>query len=169
MFDFQSEIQNLPDNLKVGLASFPSLTLEQQIALRSTVLKTIVTPKNKVKALAIGLSYLVARNYKFTNATNSLEIASTLLGGHLGYYSIEILKQLSEDQYVATGLEESLFAALGGLLGSKLVSKVNVTEEDHTIAQTYNFYVYFMHLLPVLLRTRYIEKFDELYPVGAMQ
>lgn len=169
MESIQKKIEQLPNELQVRLQSFFSLPKDQQLILRNQVLKSIVTPKNALRTMAIVTSYIVSRNYKFTKSSTSLEIASTLLGGHLGYYTIEIIKQLSSNKYIASPLEESLVAALGGLYGSKAVSKVDVTDTDHTIAQTYNLYVYTMYLFPVLLRARYAKQFDKLFPVGVQQ
>ena len=169
MQSIQKKIEKLPSELQAKLQGFSTLPKDQQLILRDQVLKAIVTPKNALRAMAIGLSYLISRETKFTNSETSIEIASTLLGGHLGYYSIEIIKQLSSNQYIATPLEESLVAALGGLYGSKAVSKVNVTDTDHTIAQTYNLYIYTMYLVPIILRTRYAKQFDILFPMGVQQ
>ena len=165
MLDLTSKIASLPANLQYQLDLFSELSIPERISLRAEVLKKIVAPTANLRVISLALAYGISTKYRFVSQEQQLEIAGALIGGHLGYYSVEALKKT--DQYIATPLEESLIAALGGLLGTNLlVANKGDIDENSAVLQTYNLYVLFSHLLPVALRTRYIQDFDKLYPIG---
>jgi hypothetical protein len=165
MSDFTAKLQTLPADLKAKLSSFTLLPMAEKVAVRSQVLQSVISPSTALRVASVGIAYLVSTKYRFLSQKKQLEIAGALIGGHLGYYSVEAVKK--SDLYIATPLEESLVAALGGMYGTELLLKfAGDVSSKSPVVQTYNLYVLLMHLLPVLLRTKFIREFDELYPVG---
>ena len=111
MLELSSKIASLPQQLQEQLSIFQDLSLGQRIALRAEVLKRIVAPTMNLRAVSLGLAYYISTKYQFLSQDRQLEIAGALIGGHLGYYSIEALK--NSNRYIATPLEESLSTSSG--------------------------------------------------------
>ncbi len=164
MFELSTKIATLPQGLQDRLSIFQSLPLFEREVLRSEVLKQVISPTNALRATSLGLAYFISTKYIFLSQEKQLEIAGALIGGHLGYYSVEALKK--SDQYIATPLEESLVAALGGLYGTNfIIANKGDIKDTSPIIQTYNLYVLLTHLVPIILRARYIKEFDSLFPI----
>jgi hypothetical protein len=162
MLELSSKIATLPIELQQRLSVFQSLPLFERQVLRSEVLKRVISPTNALRAASLGLAYFISTKYTFASQEKQLEIAGALIGGHLGYYSVEFIKK--SDMYIATPLEESLVAALGGLYGTNfIIANKGRASSNSPLVQTYNLYVLLTHLVPIMLRARYIKEFDSLF------
>lgn len=166
MADLATKLQALPMSLQNQLNSFQAFSLSDQLQIRDEVLRLIASPSVTVRVAAASIAYFVSTKYSFLSKERQLDIAGALIGGHLGYYSVELIKKTNV--YVATPLEESLVAALGGMYGTELLTKFKGSPKANSIAiQTYNLYVLLTHLIPVLLRIKLIKDFQSLYPLKA--
>lgn len=166
MIDIQSRLQLLPEDLQNALTLYPSLDAFQQLNLRAKVLQIVVKPQFAERMFALALASAISSRFKLLSNDKQAEIAGSLLGGQLGYYSVEIIKDLTDDRYIADALEESLIAALGGMFGSQALINPNrqgLVEGYGKYFQTYNLYVMFVHLLPVALRSILTKQFDTLF------
>ncbi len=166
MLDIQSRLQLLPADLKNALAKYPSLDVLQQLDIREKVLKIIVKPQFTERMLALGLAAAISSRFKLLSDEKQAEVAGSLLGGQLGFYSVEIIKDLTDDRYIADPLEESLIAALGGMIGSQSLINPNrqgLVKGYGKYFQTYNLYVLLVHILPVVLRSVLTKQFDTFF------
>jgi hypothetical protein len=184
-----STLQSLPPELSQRLESFSILPRENQLELRDEVLLTVAYPSAQTRVLAVGIAASIALMIPAKNGQLQKEIAGALAGGHLGYYSIEVINHFIGDVYTATVIEESLVAALGGLIGTMSIDtvatgvsnlsdrvlaideetsqKLSATGANTLPFQVYNIYVLLTSIIPIALRIGLSKHFNDLYPLTA--
>lgn len=185
-----SSLQQMPPQITQQLDSFSLLPREDQINLRDQILLSIAYPSAQIRVLSFGISAAIALALPAKNGELQKEIAGALAGGHLGFYSIEAINHFIGDIYTATVVEESLVAALGGLIGTMSIETVatgvsnlsdrvlGIDEETskqlsstgaNTLPfQVYNIYVLLTSIIPIALRVGLAKHFNDLYPLSEL-
>lgn len=167
MFDIEYQIGLLPRKTQERLKNYKMLSVSERRSLKRKVLQDILSPGTKIKWVAALVAFSVSANQKFLDPEKQLELAATLMGGQLGYYTTKAIQLLRPKVYIANALEESFIAAGSGLLLASIfmanTDREEITENIQITLQTYNIYVCLVYVLPVLVRAIYSDNFDRIY------
>jgi hypothetical protein len=174
-----ASLQNLPKGMADELLKYGHLSKEEQLDLRRRILLQVAYPATSTKLAALVLSLGTSVFFKSNDIDLQKDIAGALLGGHVGYYSVVALSKYANSVYVATPLDESFVAALGGLIGYHTIDKgetaitsllgIQSTENDVMPFQIYNTYTLLTSIIPLIIRAGMARYFDELYPLKVIE
>jgi hypothetical protein len=174
-----TSLQNLPSTLIAELSMYATLPRDEKLDLRRRILLQVAYPTGNLKLAALVLSLGTSVYFKSNNIDLQKDIAGALLGGHVGYYSVVALSKYAGNVYIATPLDESFVAALGGLIGYHTIDKgetaitnllgIQSTENDVMPFQIYNTYTILTSIIPLIIRAGIARYFDELYPIDVQE
>lgn len=181
---FVESLQDLPEDMKYRLRLWDALTRYDQEALRKEVLLYMISPSLTVKICTGIASIISSISFPFGSLETQKLFAGIFLGGHLGYFSGQILEHLLGKSYIVTDMDSELFTSLGAWAGISYIEKLDLifdtimteylnpndlfikrTKDADPVYQAYNTYVLFTSIIPTILRIYLTKTFNDLYPL----